>query len=145
MTLAITIVSIVVITGIVWSLRRALPRGACPICIGVTLTWSWMLALFLLGGDVDTKLIALLMGGSVVGAMDSLATRVPRYRLLFKTGWTIAGFAAVYSLIQLWWGLFVLSIAALGIVALVFLRIGDLATDSVNKNRLEKELEECCD
>src|SRR3990167_10670606 len=39
----------------------------CPICVGVVVTWTWLLVVRFLGVDVAPQLLGVLLGGSAVG------------------------------------------------------------------------------
>ncbi|MEK7190231.1 MAG: hypothetical protein AAB661_00500, partial [Patescibacteria group bacterium] len=52
-----------------------LPFQICPICAGVSLTWLWMLfgmGLGFLSVEKYQMVIAILMGGSVIGIVNKL-------------------------------------------------------------------------
>lgn len=175
MEILIVLVSILLITGLAGllkgllakrpasMLRRAVTKQwsnklLCPICIGVSLTWLWLLAAMWLGVISYSQFIipvALLMGGSVVGIAYQYAEF--RKQGLTKLTWLIwmivPGFVTVYGLLGQEW-----LIAGLGALvwlgfALYALGIGDQSgkqAGGVDKNsdtrrkQLEKELEECC-
>lgn len=70
MPITITIISILVITSLVWLLNKISPFKVCPICVGVSLTWLWMLVGILFGwlSVISYQLlVAVLMGSSVAG------------------------------------------------------------------------------
>lgn len=50
-------------------IKGVVGRKVCAICAAVSLTWLWLLVLWFLEIEVDILLIAILMGGSIVGAM----------------------------------------------------------------------------
>ncbi len=69
------ILSILILTCVVWVLNKKLPFQICPICAGVSLTWLWMLfgmGLGFLSVEKYQMVIAILMGGSVIGIVNKL-------------------------------------------------------------------------
>ena len=80
----IAIISIFVFTSAVWVLNKIIPVKICPICAGVSLTWLWML--FGMGyGFLSVEkyqiVIAILMGGSVVGITNKLEEKYKAFKL----------------------------------------------------------------
>ena len=107
------ILSIVIITIVIWLAQKIFPFEICPICAGVSLTWLWLLVgmrlnLLLI---VDYQLItAILMGGTAVGLMSKLEKVIkPKFLLFWKTFFVVLCFIAVYSLISADWILFSVS------------------------------------
>ena len=73
--MTIAIISIFVLTLFAWLLNKVLPIKICPICAGVSLTWLWMLlgmGYGFLSVEKYQIVIAILMGGSVVGITNKL-------------------------------------------------------------------------
>lgn len=138
-------ISIFVIGGVAWILRRALGLSICPICAGVAGTWGWMLAVHYAGFAVDVTVLGLLMGGSPVGIAYVLEKHLPAGRspIWWKFLAIPAGFAAMYGLLTssiLWiiggavvWGV---------VAALFFRKTGD--GNGAQVSRMEKSLEDCC-
>ena len=141
----IALATIVIITGAAWLARKALKIMVCPICAGVSGTWI----LILLGrntgwlmGDWNTVL-ALLMGGSVVGIAYQLEKKM--IRAIFIP----IGFLAAYALIISWWLVFVLSGSFLGLLYWVFSRrradkVHHAAQHGDKIEDLKKQMEKCC-
>ena len=101
----ITIISIFFLTLIAWAFRQISGVKICPFCAGVALTWLWMLSAYYLGYGTDLTILAMLMGGSVVGISYTLE----KYRaqsLAARTIFIVSGFEAVYSLINAEWAWF---------------------------------------
>lgn len=151
MSIIIATISILVITGFVWSMKRLLRLRVCPICAGVSLTWLWMLAGVLTNQLPITNYqlpIAILMGGSVVGIAYQLEKRLPmgRSALFWKTLFIPAGFVAVYSLLAFSWIIFGAMVVILIFLALIFLRRISLHPQEENSKikELEKKMEKCC-
>lgn len=78
----IAILSVLILTVLVWILNKKLPVQICPICAGVSLTWLWMLlgmGYGLLSVEKYQFVTAILMGGSVVGITNKLEEK---YKIL---------------------------------------------------------------
>lgn len=142
--MTIALISVLAIALAAWLAGRVLPFSPCPVCTGVSLTWAWLLAGDYLGAPVvPSAVIALLMGGSVVGVMYQLEKKFPgapvRAVKLWKVLFTAGGFAAAYAALTREW--VVLAIAAIFIVALslaVFLPRRGAAKD------IEEKMKGCC-
>lgn len=150
-TLALTIASIIVLTGLAWLLRRAALPRLCPLCAGVAATWMGLLALSWTGTELDPRLPALLLGGSVVGLAavgeKVVAGWAPGAVLAWKTGFVALGFAAAYALLLQAW-----VFAGLGVAVLAFLLGLPLLVNSSasavprtgERARLVAALKNCC-
>ena len=71
----IAILSILILTLLVWVINKKLPIQICSICAGVTLTWLWMLSGMWLGFLSVSRyefLTAVLMGASIGGIVTEL-------------------------------------------------------------------------
>lgn len=145
MFIIITIISIVAITGLVWAAGKILTFKVCPICAGVSGTWIWMLIARFLGYEIELIILAILMGGSVVGIAYQIEKRLPPNRspLLWKTFFIPAGFVAVYSIISSWWFAFIVLAILLVILAFRFTE-REKSTQNSRVDDLEKEMENCC-
>lgn len=148
MFIAITAISILTITGLVWLFNLVLPFKICPICTGVSGTWLWMLAAKFLGYEIDLIIPAMLMGGSVVGIAYQIEKRLPLNRspLLWKTLFIPAGFVAIYSIISSWWTVFIVIATILFIMALRFIeepRSRAIKSDKAVEE-LRKKMKNCC-
>ena len=81
--MTIAILSILLITLIVWEINKKLPIQICSICAGVTLTWLWMFLGMWFGFLSVSRyeiLVAVLMGASIGG----LVTELKKVFLKFK-------------------------------------------------------------
>ena len=77
------ILSILVLTILVWAVNKKLPFQICPICAGVSLTWMWMLLGIWLGrlSVPDYELLtAVLMGASIGGMVTELKKLFTKWR-----------------------------------------------------------------
>ena len=73
--MTIAIVSILILTLLVWLSNKILPIKVCSICAGVTLTWAWMLSGMWFGFLSAPRyefIIAILMGASIGGIVTEL-------------------------------------------------------------------------
>lgn len=91
--------------------------------------------------------MAILMGGSVVGIAYQLEKRLPAQRsaIAWKMIFIPIGFAAVYALLNEWWGALAVALVFLCITAWFFLlaaRPGKAEDKKISE--LEKEMKKCC-
>ena len=129
----ITIISILLITPVIWLVSKKLKFKICPICAGVSLTWFWLLVGIKLNllSSADYQLpTAILMGGTVVGLMFKLEQFIKiKFVLIWKTLFVALGFMVVHSLMFANWMIFLVS--AILVVLLTFIL-------KVSKTTLEK-------
>ncbi|KKU76649.1 MAG: hypothetical protein UY02_C0015G0011 [Candidatus Giovannonibacteria bacterium GW2011_GWB1_47_6b] len=150
MFIVITTISIVAITGLVWGAKKILPFPVCPICAGVSGTWLWMLGLRFLGYPIDIAVLAMLLGGSVVGIAYQIDKRLPdgRLSMAWKALFIPLGFVAAYSLVYSWWQTFGIMVLGLAALALIFLKLSSTAKGHPEHDKRVRELEEkmkkCC-
>lgn len=145
----IAVLSIFLITGIGWFAKKALlVEKICPICIGVSGTWLWMLIAKLLGFEIDLLIPAILIGGSVVGIAYQLAKRVPEEKALaLKIIIIPAGFFTAYQLVMFNWAAFGISAAVIAVAVFVFFKITAPHSDGRKDKEveeLEKKMKDCC-
>ncbi|MFN7085251.1 MAG: hypothetical protein ACK4N4_01335 [Burkholderiales bacterium] len=146
-TSLVTIVSIFAITGLAWLAAKILPFSICPICVGISGTWLWMLAGRFAGFDFDVSMLAILLGASVVGTGDQLEKRLPggRSPLLWKTLFLPTGFVAAYGLAVPHWKLLTLAIVALLILATAFfVPRRQSGKNSTVIEKLKEDMKKCC-
>lgn len=142
------IISIFAFTGIVWLIKKALKLEVCPVCAGVSLTWLWLLIGMKLNllPTIDYQLpTAILMGGTVVGAMSKLEKFIqPRFLVLWKTAFVAFGFLAVYSLVISDWLIFALGAILAATTTLVFKTHQAQKQESEQAKELEEKMKNCC-
>ena len=143
----ITTVSILAITGFTWLATRTLPFRVCPICVGVAGTWLWMLGVRFAGFAPDASMLAILLGGSVVGIAYQLEKHLPQGRspLLWKTLFLPMGFVAAYGVAAPHWSLLAMAVAALLLLMAAFFaprRHSEKNSAAVEK--LERDMKKCC-
>lgn len=142
-----TIGSILAIAALGWTVRRLLDVPLCPICLAVGGTWLWMLAARELGHAVDATLLAVLLGGSVVGLASLGQKRLPAGRspLLWKTLFIPTGFVAAYAIVAQRWPLALGAAVGLLVLAGVFQtarRTAAPATAAIDE--LTRKMSDCC-
>lgn len=145
--MTLTILFILIITFVVWFIDRVLHWRICPICAGVSLTWLGMLGVRELGYYVDQSILAMLIGGSVVGIAYQLEKKLPvkHFGLLWKTLFISGGFIAGYGLTYELWAIFVAGlICTLLLTGALFHRSQSSAGDSKTVGELKKKMEQCC-
>lgn len=143
----ITTISILAITGSALLAGKLLRFPVCPICVGVAGTWLWMLAARLAGFAFDASMLAILLGGSVVGIAYHLEKHLPRRRspLLWKTLFLPTGFVAAYGLALPHWGaLAITTVVLLLLTAVFFMARRDSEDNSAAVEKLEREMKKCC-
>jgi hypothetical protein len=147
MLIVITLTSILSLTILVWLAKRILPFQVCPICAGVSGTWVWLMAAHFWGYQIDLTIPALLMGGTVVGAMSKLEKFVaPKFVLVWKTIFVMSGFLAADSLITGHWLIFTVGIIVAVIITLAFKWRG-ITGNKLGSERiaeLKKKMKSCC-
>ncbi len=156
MAIFIVTISILVITGLVWLLNKALPFKVCPICAGVSGTWFLLLVGILLGWLSVMSyqlLIAVLMGGTVVGMAYQGEKRMnvaPENFLKFRTAVIVPGFILAYfAFMNISW--FTLIIEAVVLMAVTYfffvlpwVKSTPPAGDEQKIAELEEKMKECC-
>ncbi len=118
----------------------------CLICVLVSATWIGLLIARGLGYPVDLSLIAMLMGGSVVGITYTLSKRLDEGRVMpWKLTAIPIGFLIVYTALYEQW--LITSTAAVVVVALAFYffrKNSSVPARAVDAAELEKKMKECC-
>lgn len=155
MFLGITVISILLVTAVVAVINRVLQKRAvvhpCAICAGVSVTWAWMLVVAFLnmrvfGYAIDPVMLAMLLGGSVVG----IAFQVQQYlRVSYVMPWkviaVVSGFVAVYSLIYGVWMLFFIGIGVYAAVGFMFVALSRASKGrDGHADELEEKMKSCC-
>ena len=149
MELIIVIIPILIITFATWLLRKYLSLKICPICAGVVLTWLWLLMgikLNLLPTNYYL-LTAIMMGGTVVGAMSKLEQFIkPNLILIWKTAFVIFSFSVAYGLINTDLAMFAIG-AILAVVVTFVLKTRGVEPEkqeSEQVKKLKEKMKNCC-
>ncbi len=146
MNIFLVISSILAVTGLVWILSRFLSYKVCAICAGVSGTWMLMLGARFLGYPIDPAVLAMLLGGSVVGVAYQLEKKLPQKRsaLLWKVLFIPAGFVAAYGIVQSLWFMFLGALVLLLLFSYSFLRAPREHTNFSPTKELEEKMKQCC-
>lgn len=143
----LAIASMFALTLLAWLVGKISRFSVCPVCVGVSGTWLWMLVARLGGFEVDAVMLAILLGASVVGVAQWIETRLPpgRSPLLWKALALPIGFAAAYGLVAERWIVAVAAAAAFALLAALFLRPPrEVAGDPAMVAQLEERMKKCC-
>lgn len=141
------IVSMLALTVLAWLAGRFSRLSVCPICVGVSGTWLWMLVARLGGIAVDSAVLAMFLGASVVGGAHWIEVRLPQGRssLPWKALALPTGFTAAYAMVAEQWIPAGVAAATLAILTALFLRPGHAAAgDSAMVAQLEERMKKCC-
>ena len=152
------LILITLITLIVWRISQVVGIKICPACVGVSSAWLILTAGVLtemLSSNSWQMIIAILMGGSVVGIAfqgEKSIKWAEKNPMWWKLIVVLPGFLAVYGAIKyMSWGTLAGAIVVLGAVMYVFfVRKGKVSPQQVHRNddpsvkKLEKDLEKCC-
>lgn len=72
----------------------------CAICSAVSLTWLVLLSIYLTRGDTDPLILGILMGGSAVGVMYYLSSKLSEKYQLLRFPFLISLFWVIYQVIR---------------------------------------------
>lgn len=145
MLIAITVISILAISALVWIANRVFSFAVCPMCAGVFLTWMGLVGAHFLGYQIDLVVPALLIGGSVVGIAYQLEKKFAKPSLLWKALFVPSGFIVAYSILQQMWTVVVLTGIFLVLLSLAFVSSRDTAVSrGESAGSLEKKMKDCC-
>jgi len=139
--------SILLITAVVWRFNTMTGKRICPICAGVSGTWLLLLVARAAGLSVDSALIGILMGGSVVGIgyQTEKYLSPSRSPLAWKVWFMTAGFALVYGVVKE--SFLFLAIGTAFVVCSIpvfFGRRPTSAQESDAAKRIQEKLKNCC-
>ena len=76
--------------------RFTLGLEVCALCAAVSTTWLGLLVMKLIGFEIDSLIIGILMGGSAVGIMYLLEKKVPKQYGILKLPFLLTLFAFTY-------------------------------------------------
>ena len=123
-------------------------RKVCPVCALVALSWLTMLSFKWMGYDVNDELMAMLMGGSIVGVSYVLGTRMllaPATAVYWKLIAIPIGFALMYALLSFVWGYVLLAAAAYAAAWVFFRSVSAAPAGNREFKDISKALDNCCD
>lgn len=149
MTIWIAFLSILTITACAAIARRLFRSTLCPICVGVSVTWAILLAYSFMYPGVDLRVVAILMGGSIVGIAYKSEEFLPNHRspMFWKALVIPCGFVLVFSVIDRAWWMTMTSGAGLTIIALWFFMpwlTTRTQTHTEKIKSLEEKMKKCC-
>jgi len=113
----------------------------CVICASVSLTWLALLALYYIGFFNNPVLIALLMGGSIVGIFYLIEGKVKKELKLFRLPFLLSLIFAAYLLLSL--SISIKTIFLLIALWLLFLFVFYYRKSKKLKKAIDKIIE-CC-
>ncbi len=143
----VAIGSVLALTLAGWLARSYARAPVCPICVGVSGTWAWMLLARLAGFAVEPAVLALLFGASTFAGAHWIEKRLPpgRSPMLWKACAIPAGLAASYGVATERWIAAGIGLAALGLLLALFLRPGPArGGDAAVVAQLEERMKRCC-
>lgn len=145
----IAVISIAIITTLIWLINHFLRLRVCPICAGVSLTWIGMFFGKALGYEIGVAILGMLIGGSVVGIAYQLEKKLPpnRSQIFWKSAFIPSGFVAGYSLIYYHWIEFAVAVFWIFVLIYAFFRLSKSSAENKGNKQvedLEKKMEQCC-
>ncbi len=145
----IPLISIFIIAGMAYGAKRLFALPLCPICVGVFLTWLWMLGLSFAGYDINLIIPAILMGGSVVGIANEIGKRIRQTSDLvaFKMLFIPAGFVVVYGIVERVWIEAAVASAVAILIIVTYVRkkvVSPPLEKEAHIVAIEKDMKNCC-
>lgn len=80
--------------------RKITSVKICAICFAVGCTWLVLIFLYFTKGNIDPLILGILMGGSIVGAMYYLSSKLPERYQLFKFPFILSMLWVVLKIIK---------------------------------------------
>ncbi len=133
--------TIVILFVSLLGLKKHLPFKLCAICVSISLTWVSLLVLYRLSVFNDPVILALLMGGSVVGIYYAVEKRVPTELTVFRLPFLLSSLLIAYMIITL-----IINLPAISLIATVWI-VMIFAYAYRNKagvNQIVKNVIQCC-
>lgn len=149
-TLISSVLSIIILYFLAAWLRPLLGRlfgfRPCAICAAVSITWLALLPLWFLGKEVDLLVVALLVGGSIVGLMYRAEKKLGSggYFWLLRLLLIVGGISAVYLFLREVWLWFII-VSFVFIFLLLWVYLASFNKKQPGSGELQKKLEHCCD
>ena len=141
---------------------RSIKIFFCSICYAISITWLWLLVLLILGFRFDTKILALLLGMSVVGIMyqleDYFKEKKKKMFWLLRIILIDTGILLIWGIVFGSFVVFLVGLAGVLILILLFFYILSQKESIIEKieeilpgkkttkalKELEERLENCC-
>lgn len=129
------LISILILTFVLYFVRKTSDLKICPICMATVLTWSFsFLAVAFNFLDISPVLIALLMAISLGAFIEKYGSKLG---LIWKTVLVLVGFPAVYFITQ---GAFLKAVLS-GLALLLFTTIFFVLK---KEKKINDKFEGCC-
>ncbi|MDP3989371.1 MAG: hypothetical protein Q8P93_04015 [bacterium] len=80
-------------------LRTRTSFKVCALCAATTSTWVGLVVLWLRGVSIDPVIIALFVGGSIVGLLYVIEEKIPTHYLLFRVPYYISAIVLAYGVL----------------------------------------------
>ena len=129
------LISILILTFVLYFVRKTSDLSICPICMATVLTWSFsFLALAFNFLNISPVLIALLMAISLGAFIEKYGSR---FGLVWKTILVVIGFPAVYLVTQ---GAFLKAVLS-GLALLLFTSLFFILK---KEKKINDKFEGCC-
>lgn len=119
--ISLVLIGITVLFAILVALRSVFSLKICALCGAVSIIWLTLLLLFYVGYVINPILIALLVGGSVVGGMYLLEQKIPEKYQIFKLPYFLTLILVAYFVLTQGVDVYVLIVP--GVVWLIVLLI----------------------
>lgn len=129
------LISILILTFVLYFVRKTANLKICPICMATVLTWSFsFLAVAFNFLDIPPILIALLMAISLGAFIEKYGSK---FGLIWKTVLVLVGFPAIYLVAQ---GAF-LKAVLIGLALLIFISLFFILK---KEKKINDKFEGCC-
>lgn len=141
MSLLYIFATIVMLFAFLLVVKKWLPITACVICVSVSLTWIGLLVLYRLSRFNDPVILAILIGGSIVGLYNMLEKRVSTKLTIFRLPFLLSLMYMAYVAIT-----FTFNLPTISLIVALWIVLG-FAYVYRNKpivNQIVKNVIKCC-
>lgn len=143
MPFSLVISVILLITVLMYVLYQKNIVRVCPVCAGIASSWLLLVALRLAGWPVDSAVLALLLGGSVVGMSFFLEKKHPMHPIV-KASFIVVGLLVAHNIVIENWLFALIDAAVLSALAYFITNENRGTVNSRQKDELVKKMEDCC-
>ena len=98
--LSVTLLGITILFTVFLMLRSLFSLKVCALCAAVATSWIILVILFYLGIPVNSILVGILMGGSMVGVIYLLEQKLPADFIIFKLSFFLTLVTTVYFILE---------------------------------------------
>jgi hypothetical protein len=134
-------IGLVTLFAIFIALRSTFSLKICALCGAVSFSWAVLLILFYLKQEIDPVLIALLIGGSIVGFMYVLEQRLSEKYQLFKLPFFLTLISVAYFILE---RNVILNTVIVILLIWIFITFIHLGQNIKKLGILGKKIIECC-